>query len=66
MTEKVEYGRLSWFIPLRLASYIIISLVVVLWMGIPSYLSPYYIVYSAFTLGFTLMIALGGRVRHLR
>lgn len=52
----------NWFVPARLASYIIITSVVVIWMGYPAYLNLQFILYSLFTLGFTLCIAFSRKV----
>ena len=53
----------DWFVPARLASYIIITSVVVIWMRYPAYLNLQFILYSLFTLGFTLCIALDRKVK---
>lgn len=52
----------NWFVPARLASYIIIASVVVIWMGYPAYLNLQFILYSLFTLGFTLCIAFSRKI----
>lgn len=53
----------NWFVPARLASYIIIASIVVIWMGYPAYLNLQFILYSLFTLGFTLCMALARKIR---
>lgn len=50
-------NRPGLYILLRLASYVIIFAVVVFWMHYPKFLQTQFILYSVFTLGFTLLLA---------
>lgn len=61
MSNQATVSQKDWFLPARLASYIIIFSVVVVWMGYPKYLNFQFILYSVFTLGFTLTILLKQR-----
>ncbi len=65
MKERTDpsTARLAWFVPLRLALYVILFLVVVLWMGYPGYLRVPFVVYSALTLLLTLSLFFEPRVR---
>lgn len=63
MHQQERQKRLEWFLPLRLATYVILMAVVVFWMGSPRYLEPQVIFYSVCTLGFALAIALEKRFR---
>ena len=58
-----QIRRLGWFLPLRLASFVILLGVVVFWMGYPGYLELPFIVYSLLTLGFTLVLFFETRIR---
>ena len=53
----------GWFLPLRLATYVILLAVVVFWMGFPGYLRVEFILYSLFTLGVAVCYALQNRFR---
>lgn len=57
MKSLSRIARRSWFLPLRLASYVIIMAVVVLWMAFPGFLQLPFVIYSLLTLGFSLLIA---------
>jgi two-component system sensor histidine kinase PilS (NtrC family) len=63
MQQQERLKRLGWFLPLRLASYVILMTVVAIWMGYPKYLQAPVILYSVCTLGFTVTIALEKRFR---
>lgn len=65
MNERADKdnNRLAWFVPLRLALYVILFLVVVLWMGYPGYLRLPFVVYSALTLLLTLSLFYEPKVR---
>ncbi|MDX9857353.1 MAG: ATP-binding protein [candidate division Zixibacteria bacterium] len=65
MKERTDpsTARLAWFVPLRLALYVILFLIVVLWMGYPGYLRVPFVVYSALTLLLTLSLFFEPRVR---
>jgi len=62
MEQLERLKRLGWFLPLRLATYVILLGVIAFWMGYPAYLQLLVILYSVCTLGFTLTIALERRV----
>ncbi len=55
--------RLTWFLPLRLATYMVLFVVVVLRLGYPSHMQIPFIVYSVFTLAFAVVLAVGNRGR---
>lgn len=61
MEQQERLRRLGWFLPLRLASYVILMAVVAVWMGYPRYLQFQVISYSICTLAFTLSFALERR-----
>jgi len=63
MQQTVRIRRPSRFLPLRLASYIILMAVVVLWMDYPRYLHFPFVVYSVLTLIFCVALALERRFR---
>lgn len=63
MTIDPRTNRLGWFIPLRLASYIILFTVVVAWMGYPALLRSQFVIYSVLTLSFTVLLYLGRRMK---
>ena len=56
MERKGINHRLAWFIPIRLGTYVILFGVMVLWMGYPGFLQLPFILYSVFTLIFTLLL----------
>jgi len=64
MEREQRKERLAWFIPLRLATFVIIFAVVVLWMGNPKFLHLPFFSYAVFTLAFTLFLAFDKRQRH--
>ena len=47
---------LGWFIPLRMASFIILFTVVVFYLGYPKFLQSQFIIYASLTLAFTLLL----------
>ncbi|UCG60609.1 MAG: PAS domain S-box protein [Candidatus Zixiibacteriota bacterium] len=61
MAEKHTFDRIGWFLPLRLAHYIVLFAVVVLWMSYPRFMQPQFIIYSACTLLFSILLALGNK-----
>ncbi|MBK7143379.1 MAG: PAS domain S-box protein [bacterium] len=61
MERQERLKRLGWFLPLKLASYIILLAIVAFWMGNPGYLQVQLILYSVCTLGFTAAISLEKR-----
>ena len=62
MRSRRRTERLGWFVPLRLATYVIILVELVFWMQYPVYLRPMFVTYSLLTLSFALLISL--RRRH--
>ncbi len=63
MQLQERLKRLGWFLPLRLASYVILLAVVAFWMGYPKFLQLQFILYSVCTLGFTIAISLEKRFK---
>lgn len=63
MKRSERLKKLGWFIPLRLASFVILFAVVVLWMRYPSFLRLEFILYAALTLCFTLLLAFDHRLK---
>jgi two-component system, NtrC family, sensor histidine kinase PilS len=63
MQQQERQKRLEWFLPLRLATYVILMAIVVFWMRSPKYLELQIILYSVFTLGFTMAMGLEKRFR---
>ena len=63
MDRELQRKSEGWFLPLRLATYIILAVVVVLYMGYPGYLHLQFVLYSLFTLGFAVSYALSRRIR---
>ncbi len=63
MVSSEHRRRLAWFIPLRLATFLIVFTVVVLWMRFPGFLRLPFFLYAGVTLGFTLLLALDLRQR---
>lgn len=47
----------GWFLPLRLAQYIILFAVVVLWMNYPQFMQLQFVLYSILTLAFSVLLA---------
>ena len=63
MERSDRLKKLGWFIPLRLASFVILFAVVVFWMRYPSFLRLEFILYAALTLCFTLLLAFDRRLK---
>ncbi len=63
MEPRERLDRLGWFIPLRLASFVIIFAVVVFWMHYPGFLRLQFITYSVFTLFLTVLLAFDKKLR---
>ncbi|MEW5994384.1 MAG: ATP-binding protein [Candidatus Zixiibacteriota bacterium] len=64
MVSRGHIQRTTWFVPLRLASFVILFAVVVLWMHYPRFLQLWLVFYSILTLCLTLLVAFDRR-RHL-
>lgn len=50
MTRNIHLERIDWFLPLRLASYVILFAAIVLWMDFPGFIQVPVIIYSLLTL----------------
>jgi len=50
MTNSKHLERIDWFLPLRLASYVILFAAIVLWMDFPGFMQVPGIIYSLLTL----------------
>ncbi|MCK4631871.1 MAG: PAS domain S-box protein [candidate division Zixibacteria bacterium] len=63
MGDKVRNAgsKLGWYLPLRLATFVIVFVVVVLWMRNPGFLRDQFVLYSFLTLCFTLLLAFDRR-----
>ena len=48
---------MGWFLPLRLAQYILLFSVVVFWMKYPHFMQIQFVLYSIWTLGFTILLS---------
>jgi two-component system sensor histidine kinase PilS (NtrC family) len=59
--KQSQLKRLGWFLPLRLVTFVILFAVVVFWIDYPGFLHLPLILYSVFTLGFTLLLAFDRR-----
>ena len=59
--KQAQLKRLGWFLPLRLVTFVILFAVVVFWIDYPGFLHLPLILYSVFTLGFTLLLAFDRR-----
>jgi two-component system sensor histidine kinase PilS (NtrC family) len=57
MVTSAHRHRLAWFIPLRLATFVILFFAVVAWMGYPGFLRVPFFYYALVTLVFTLLLA---------
>jgi two-component system sensor histidine kinase PilS (NtrC family) len=60
--ENKQSIHQGWFLSLRLATYVILVAVVVFWMSFPGYLRLEFIIYSFFTLGLAIAVALGKKL----
>ena len=65
METKDQFRRQGWFLPLRLATYVILVAVVGFWLRFPGFLHFPTILYSVCTLGFALSVALEKRTHNL-
>jgi len=63
MVSAEHPRRLAWFIPLRLATFLVVFFVVVFWMKFPGFLALPFFLYAGVTLGFTLLLALDKQQR---
>jgi len=61
MESKDPFRKMGWFLPLRLAHYIVLFAVVVIWMGYPHYMHIQFILYSICTLVFSVLLAANRR-----
>ncbi len=52
---------MGWFLPLRLAQYILLFSVVVFWMKYPHFMQVQFILYSVWTLAFTILLSTDSR-----
>jgi len=57
MEHQNNHNQLRWFIPLRLATFVILFTIVSWWMRFPGFLLLPFILYSTFTLSFTVLLA---------
>ncbi len=57
MYNREAPNKIGWFLPLRLAQYIVLFAVVVFWMGYPRFMQPQFVLYSICTLGFAVLMA---------
>lgn len=58
MKNSPTSDKLNWFLPLRLASFVIIFAIIAFWMRYPEFLQVQFITYSVLTLAFTILLAL--------
>ncbi len=61
MSDRIDIRRQGLFLPLRLASYVILMVVVVGWMQYPAYLQTPITIYSVLTLAFAVSLGLERR-----
>jgi two-component system sensor histidine kinase PilS (NtrC family) len=61
MVTKEKLSNISWFLPLRLAQYVVLFAVVVFWMNFPHFVQLQFILYSICTLFFTIVLSAGRR-----
>lgn len=57
MEKNKKLNFIAWFLPLRLAQYIILLAVVVFWMNFPHFMQLPFVLYSICTLGFAILYA---------
>lgn len=62
-TQPLHQPGLRWFLPFRLATYVILLAVVVLWLHNPGSAQVLFVIYSLLTLGMALATALADRIR---
>jgi len=63
MKYQNNHNQLKWFIPLRLATFVILFTVVSWWMKFPGFLILPFLLYAIFTLSFTVLLALDKKKR---
>lgn len=63
MQAHERLKRLGWFLPLRLATYVVIMAVVIFWLRHPAFLQPQFVLYSLLTLSIAIVIAAEKRVK---
>ncbi len=63
MEQQINHNQLKWFIPLRLATFVILFAVVSWWMRFPGFLILPFILYAVFTLSFTVLLAFDKKQR---
>ena len=63
MKYQINHNQLKWFIPLRLATFVILFAVVSWWMRFPGFLTFPFILYAVFTLSFTVLLAFDKKKR---
>jgi two-component system sensor histidine kinase PilS (NtrC family) len=61
MANRDTFNQITWFLPLRLAHYIVLFAVVVFWMGYPRFMQPQFVIYSVCTLVFSILLAANRR-----
>jgi len=61
MDRQKSPQRLGFFLPLRIATYVILTTIVMIWMGDPHYLRLQIIIYSILTLALALSLAVEKR-----
>jgi len=64
VTADEQHSRLGWFIPLRLATFLILFGIVVLWMGFPGFLRYLFFPYALVTLALNALLAWDRRQRY--
>jgi two-component system sensor histidine kinase PilS (NtrC family) len=57
------FTRIGWFLPLRLAHYIVLFAVVVFWMNYPQFMQFQFILYSICTLCVSILMSLSTKYR---
>jgi two-component system sensor histidine kinase PilS (NtrC family) len=67
MGNRNVFNKIGWFLPLRLAHYIVLFAVVVFWMNYPQFMQLQFILYSICTLCVSIIMALGrkGKFRNV-
>ncbi len=63
MNSDIQLTPRGWFLPLRLATYVIVVAVVVFYMGYPGYLHLPFFLYSLLTLGLAVAMSIARRGR---
>ncbi len=63
MDSDIQLTPRGWFLPLRLATYVIVVAVVVFYMGYPGYLHLPFFLYSVSTLGLAVAMSVARRGR---